>query len=102
MKFSGAQWLDILERLLWTALQVVGADAVVQFFDWDTKWIVPIAALLAGIKGLLASKFGNGTASTLPVSVEPLPAAVPPPGDHEAPAQDTPADPAAADPPPGA
>ena len=73
---KNTQYLDVLERSLWTALQVVGADAIVQFFGWDTKWIVPIAAALAIIKSTLATRFGNGTASTLPASVEPLQAEV--------------------------
>lgn len=71
-----AQYLDVTERLLWTALQVVSAGAVVELFGLDPKWIVLIAAVMAAVKGLLATKFGNGTASTLPASLEPLPPTV--------------------------
>jgi hypothetical protein len=64
---------DVLERGLWTALQVVTAEAVVQFFDLDQTWLVPIAAGLAFLKGVIARRFGNGSAATLPKNLDPVP-----------------------------
>jgi hypothetical protein len=64
---------DVLERGLWTALQVVSAEAVVSFFELDQTYVVPIAAGLAFLKGAIARNFGNGSAATLPTSVDPVP-----------------------------
>jgi len=64
---------DIIERGIWTALQVLSAGAVVEFFDLDVAWAVPIAAILAFIKGAIAEHFGNGSAATLPASLDPVP-----------------------------
>jgi hypothetical protein len=74
---KNTQYLDILERVIWTTVQVVSAAAVVEFFNLDPKWAVPIAVVLAAVKNILATRFGNGTASTLPASVEPLQPEVP-------------------------
>jgi len=68
-----SKFLDILERVIWTAIQVVTAGGIVTFFNLDLKWAAPIAVGIAIIKNVIASQFGNGTASTLPISVEPLP-----------------------------
>lgn len=73
--FTNAKLADVIERSVWTALQVVSAVMVVTFFNLDPKWAPVIAVALAILKGLLATKFGNGTASTLPSSIEPLPPA---------------------------
>jgi hypothetical protein len=67
---------DILERGAWTALQVVTAVGVQQWFDLDETWVPVIAVILAFIKGAAATRFGNGSAATLPSDVEPVPAAV--------------------------
>jgi len=72
------EWLkgkaDIIERGVWTALQVLSAGAVVEFFELDVVWAVPIAALLAFIKGAIAEHYGNGSAATLPASLDSFPA----------------------------
>lgn len=61
---------DILERLFWTLVQAaIGFLAAVQT---DNIYIgLLCAGAASGLKSLLATKFGNGTASTLPSSVEP-------------------------------
>ncbi|MCU0297626.1 MAG: hypothetical protein MUF33_03785 [Candidatus Nanopelagicales bacterium] len=64
---------DVLERGVWTALQVVSAAAVVEFFELDPVWTVPIAAGLAFLKGVIARRYGNGSAATLPMSLDPVP-----------------------------
>ena len=64
---------DILERGLWTALQTLTAGGVVAWLDLDAVWIVPIAAALAFIKGAIAENFGNGSAATLPDTLDPVP-----------------------------
>lgn len=62
--------LDILERTGWTALQAAaGFLAAVQT---DNVYLgILTAAVAALLKSLVATKFGNGTASTLPAKVEP-------------------------------
>lgn len=71
MNINTAKALDVLERSLWTALQIVSAGAIVEFFGLDLKWTIPIGFGLAALKGALATMFGNGTASSLPPNVEP-------------------------------
>lgn len=66
------RYLDLLERVLWTLVQAGSATAIVAWFDWDPKWIAPLALGLAAIKGAAGLAIGNGgTASTLPAKVDP-------------------------------
>lgn len=67
---------DIAERGVWTALQTLTAAGVVTWLELDAGWIVPVAAALAFVKGAIAERFGNGSAATLPGSLEPVPAHV--------------------------
>lgn len=61
---------DILERLFWTIVQAAaGFLAAVQT---DNIYIgLATAGAASGLKSLVATQFGNGTASTLPSTVEP-------------------------------
>lgn len=66
------KYLDLLERVFWTLVQAGSATAIVEWFDWDRKWIAPIALVLAAVKGAAGLVVGNGgTASTLPAKVDP-------------------------------
>lgn len=80
-----SQWADVAERTAWTLVQ--GTTAVGLVVGWNALEGLPdlppgyqalaipvLAALLASIKGALATKYGQGSASTLPVAVEPVPA----------------------------
>ena len=49
-------------------------------FDLEAWKAAAIAALLAGVKAVVAQQFGNGTAATLPAKDEPTP----PPTDGDA------------------
>ena len=64
---------DILERMIWTGIQVVSAAGIVEWFNLDTQWVLPITVALAAIKGAIASHFGRGSAATLPASLEDVP-----------------------------
>lgn len=70
MSATSKQWADLGERVAWTLLQAgIGVEAV-NLLDVSPAWAAAIAGGLAVIKGMLAVQFGNGTAATLPVSVE--------------------------------
>jgi hypothetical protein len=62
----GRRWADIGERAAWTLLQAGVGVSVVEALDVPPAWAVVIAGVLAAVKGELATKFGDGTASTLP------------------------------------
>jgi hypothetical protein len=66
-------YLDALERVIWTALQVASAGAIVDFFNWDAKLVVPIATGITLLKVFfIAPAFGNpDTATTLPRDSDP-------------------------------
>lgn len=59
--------LDLLERTVWTLLQALTGFLIVESADWDPAYAVPIAAGLAVLKGVLATKVGApNTAAMLP------------------------------------
>lgn len=74
-----AQWLDLLERSAWTFAQtfvgVILATGLLDAGSTDLEaWkAAAIAAAIAGVKAVIATRFGNGTAATLPATVEPVP-----------------------------
>jgi len=60
-------WLDLTERVVWTAAQVVLATVTVDAFDLPSWAVMPTAAALAMLKGLAARKVGSSdSAATLP------------------------------------
>ena len=71
------QLLDLLERTAWTFVQcfigIITAQNLVGNGDLSAWKAAGIAAGLAAIKSVIAQQFGNGTSSSLPASVEPLP-----------------------------
>lgn len=60
------KWADIGERAAWTLLEAGVGVSVVEALDVPQAWAVVIAGVLAAVKGQLATKFGDGTAATLP------------------------------------
>lgn len=66
-------YLDALERVIWTALQVASAGAIVDFFNWDLKLVPAVATAIALLKTLfVAPLVGNGdTAATLSAVADP-------------------------------
>lgn len=78
------KFADGLERSLWTVLEGAGATGVVAGYQalplrdipdgYLPLVIILVAGLLAAIKSSIAQKWGNGTAATLPTSLEPIPA----------------------------
>jgi hypothetical protein len=65
-------WFDIAERLFWTLLQA--AAGFLAAFATDNVYVgLATSGVAAVLKGFIASKFGNGTASSLPGTVEPVP-----------------------------
>ena len=63
---------DISERLIWTGVQAALAITTVEALDLPVAWTPLVAALLAFVKCVVASKVGvEGTASTLPASLDP-------------------------------
>ena len=88
-----AQLLDLIERAGWTFAQtffgvIIAAGLLDQAsFDLEAWKAAAVAALLAGVKAVIAMQFGNGTASTLPAKDEPTPPATEV-GDGESPIQD--------------
>jgi hypothetical protein len=111
VKVTKAQVLDLMERSGWTFIQaflgvfgVVALGWLQQVLQWflagradplppiDSVQAAAVAGASAGVaavialvKGYIATRFGNGTASSLPSVDEPLPPAIdePIPGDHE-------------------
>lgn len=76
-----AKLADIAERSLWTLAEtatgagiVAGWNALDLGPDLAAGWVAPITFVLALIKTNLAAKFANGSASTLPDHLEPVPA----------------------------
>lgn len=81
-----AAFVDGLERALWTAAEAAGAVGIIAGYqaldgppDIPASWlplaIFVVGGLLAGGKAWAATKWGNGTAATLPAALEPVPAA---------------------------
>jgi hypothetical protein len=66
-----SKWADIGERAAWTLLEAGVGVSVVEALDVPQAWAVVIAGVLAAVKGQLATKFGDGTAATLP-STQPV------------------------------
>lgn len=71
---------DVLERSLWTLVQTATAGGLIAGWnaldltgDLSFAWTPPLAFILAAIKSELASRYGNGTAATLPAELEPVP-----------------------------
>lgn len=67
---SAKQWADLGERTGWTVLQSGVALTAVEYLGLPEFWAVLVAGALAGVKGYLASRVGNGTAATLPSHLE--------------------------------
>lgn len=60
-------WVDIAERAGWTFAQALVALFVAHQADLSTEWAPVVAAGLAILKGLLASRVGDKeSAATLP------------------------------------
>lgn len=61
-------YLDILERVAWTAVQAGAAEwLVTQGFDVQTAKLAGAAALVAAVKCVLATKIGDSdSAAALP------------------------------------
>jgi hypothetical protein len=69
---------DAIERVLWSALELVVGVLITVVTPLGTWWAVPIGSALALLKVLAAKHVGlPGTASTLPASADPA-APVPP------------------------
>jgi hypothetical protein len=49
---------DLLARLLWTLLQVTGAEIVVLMASWPQWLAIPIAGALSAVKTALANRYG--------------------------------------------
>lgn len=57
---------DLLERVLWTALQAGIGVATVEIADLDYVWVPIVATILAIAKGFVAKQIGNAdSASTV-------------------------------------
>ena len=83
-----AKWYDILERVIWTLLQVTTGEilrnllngAFVHYnvlysnhvLQLGLEWIVIFTFVVTVAKNVIASRLGNGTASTLPKEYEPV------------------------------
>lgn len=63
-------WADWGERVGFTVLQAGLGEAAVNLLDLPQWALLPIVAVLVGVKAALAQKFGNGTSAALPASVE--------------------------------
>jgi hypothetical protein len=74
MSETAGKWADLAERAIWTLAEAGIGVAVVELAGIPQVWAVPIAGALAAVKGALAQKFGNESAATLPVALEPTPA----------------------------
>lgn len=78
------KYADALERIVWTLAEAAGAGGLVKAWqslpvaDIPDGWVPAVALLLtvvlATIKNVIASNVGNGSASTLPANLEPIPA----------------------------
>lgn len=55
---------------MWTLLQGTFATEAMTLLNLSPWAAVTIMGVLSGVKSLLAVQFGNGTAATLPSSVE--------------------------------
>lgn len=59
--------LDLIERVIWTAIQAGLALVTVEAFDLPQVYIPILGAALATLKGVVARKVGDPTsAATLP------------------------------------
>jgi hypothetical protein len=83
-----AKWYDILERVVWTLLQVTTGEilrnllngAFVRYnvlnngavLQLGIEWIIVFTFVITVAKNIIASRLGNGTASTLPKEYEPV------------------------------
>ena len=62
---------DILERVLWTALQAGLGVVTVEAFNLPQAWIPVVAFVLAAAKSAVATQLGvKGSAATLPTSLD--------------------------------
>lgn len=78
------KYADALERIVWTLVEAAGAGGLVAAWqslpvtDIPDEWVPAVAlvltVVLATVKNVIASQVGNGSASTLPVALEPIPA----------------------------
>jgi|1185.fasta_scaffold1810349_2 hypothetical protein len=70
MNTTTKRWADLGERAAWTLLQAGFGIELVELSGMPEWAAVPIAGALAAVKSYLASQFGNGSAATVPQSVE--------------------------------
>ncbi len=77
------KYADALERIAWTAIEGAGAVGLIAGYqalpvaDIPAGWVPPLAVvlgvLIAAGKNVVATNIGNGSASTLPAALEPVP-----------------------------
>ena len=83
-----AKWYDILERVIWTLLQVTTGEILRNLLNGEfvrynvlysghvlqlgLEWIIVFTFVSTVAKNIIASRFGNGTASTLSKEYEPV------------------------------
>lgn len=67
---GGRQWADLGERAAWTLIQAGVGYELVTLLDLPGSWGVAAAGLLSVVKSVLAARWGNGTAATLPRALE--------------------------------
>lgn len=71
-------WLNFLERVTWTLLQVATASGITQVIHEITGnavspvWTIVIATCLAAVKNAAAQAFGSPTGATLPADKAPV------------------------------
>lgn len=61
---------DLLERIVWTAVEAVLAVLAVHVTDAPIEWVPVLTAALAAAKGWVAKKIGDPTTAQLPLWVE--------------------------------
>lgn len=67
---TSRQWADLGERSAWTLLQAGVGVELVDLLALPAWAAIPIAGALAAVKAALASRWGAGSAATLPPSLE--------------------------------
>lgn len=70
MNTTARLWADLGERAGWTLLQAGFGLALIDQLNLPAPWAAVAATTLAVVKGLLASRFGTGSAATVPITLE--------------------------------
>lgn len=78
------KYADALERVVWTLVEAAGAGGLIAGYQslpvadipdgWLPAVVLAVTVILAVIKNVIATNTGNGSASTLPTTLEPVPA----------------------------